>query len=62
MNKKPLLNGEDIISQFGISPSPFFGKILHCVQKAHVLGNIATHDEALALAGELIQSQSTEPE
>lgn len=62
INKKPLLNGEDIIRQFGISPSPFFGKILYCVQKAHVLGNIATHDEALALAGELIQSPSTEPE
>lgn len=62
MNKKPLLDGDDIIRQFSIPPSPFFSKILHCVQKAHVLGNITTHDEAIAMAGELIQSQLTESE
>ena len=62
MNKKPLLNGEDIIHQFHLSPSPLFAKILDCVQKAQVLGSIATREEAIALAGDLIQSQFAESE
>ncbi|MBT5549640.1 MAG: CCA tRNA nucleotidyltransferase [Nitrospina sp.] len=62
MNNEPLLNGTDIIHRFCLSPSPLFGKILHHVQKAQVLGNIATHDEAVALAEDIIQSQLTEPE
>jgi tRNA nucleotidyltransferase/poly(A) polymerase len=62
MNNEPLLNGTDIIHRFSLSPSPLFGKILHHVQKAQVLGNIATHDEAVALAEDIIQSQSKESE
>ena len=62
MSKKPLLDGKDIIHQFGLSPSPLFGKILHYVQKAQVLGNITTHEEAIALAEGIIQSQLTESE
>ena len=62
MNKKPLLNGEDIIHQFHLSPSPLFAKILDCVQKAQVLGSITTREEAIALAGDLIQSQFAESE
>ena len=57
MDKKPLLNGEDIIHQFHLSPSPLFGKILHCIKKAQVLGSIATREEAIALAEDFIQSQ-----
>ncbi len=57
INKKPLLNGEDIIREFDTPPSPLIGKILYNTQKAHVLGDIATHDEAKVLAGEIIQSQ-----
>jgi hypothetical protein len=60
MNKKPLLNGEDIIHKFCLSPSPLFGKILNCVQKAQVLGDIATREDAITLAGDIIQSQIKE--
>ena len=60
MNKKPLLTGEDIIHQFRLSPSPLFGEILHCVQKEQVLGSIVTREEAIALAGVLIQSKLAE--
>ncbi len=60
INKKPLLNGEDIIHQFSLSPSPLFGKILNCVQKAQVLGDIATREDAITLVGDLIQSQIKE--
>ena len=59
-NNKPLLNGEDIIHQFSLSPSPLFGKILNCIQKAQVLGSIATRDDAIALAKNIIQSQTKE--
>ncbi len=62
MNKKPLLNGEDLIHQLHLSPSPLFGKILHRVQKAQVLGDITTREEAVTLARDLIQSRVTESE
>ncbi len=60
INTKPLLNGEDIIHQFSLSPSPLFGKILNRVQKAQVLGDIATREDAITLAGDLIQTQIKE--
>ncbi len=60
MNKKPLLNGDDIIHQFRLSPSPLFGKILNYVQKAQVLGNITTREDAVTLVEYLIQSQTEE--
>jgi poly(A) polymerase len=62
MCEKPLLNGEDIMRHFSISPSPLLGKILHCTQKAHVLGSVTTHVEAIAFANELIQSNLIESE
>ena len=60
MSEKPLLNGEDIIHKFQLSPSPLFGKILNDIQKAQVLGTITTPADALALAGDIIQSQTKE--
>ncbi|MBC8286412.1 MAG: CCA tRNA nucleotidyltransferase [Nitrospinae bacterium] len=60
VSEKPLLNGEDIIHQFNLSPSPLFGKILSSVQKSQVLGNITTREDAITLAGHIIQSQSNE--
>ena len=60
VSKKLLLNGEDIIHQFKLSPSPLFGKILNCVQKEQVLGKITTREEAIMLAEDIIQSQTNE--
>ena len=61
MSEKPLLNGEDIIHQFQLSPSPIFGRILNDIQKAQVLGKITTPKDAITLAGNIIQSQTKEP-
>ena len=61
MSEKPLLNGEDIIRHFQLSPSPLFGKILNDIQRAQVLGNISTSEEAISLAENIIQSQNKEP-
>jgi len=60
VSKKPLLNGEDIIHQFKLSPSPLFGKILNCVQKEQVLGKVTTREDAIILAENIIQSQTNE--
>lgn len=60
MSEKPLLNGEDIIRQFQLSPSPLFGRILNDIQKAQVLGTITTPEDAVALAKDIIQSQTKE--
>jgi tRNA nucleotidyltransferase/poly(A) polymerase len=60
MSEKPLLNGEDIIHQFQLSPSPLFGRILNDIQKAQVLGKITTPKDAVALAENIIQSQTKE--
>jgi len=60
VNKKPLLNGEDIIHQFKLSPSPLFGKILNCVQREQVLGKVTTREDAMILAENIIQSQTNE--
>ena len=60
VSKKLLLNGEDIIHQFKLSPSPLFGKILNHVQREQVLGNITTREEAIMLAEDIIQSQTNE--
>ena len=60
MSEKPLLKGEDIINQFQLSPSPLFGRILNDIQKAQVLGIITTPEDAVTLAGDIIQSQTKE--
>jgi poly(A) polymerase len=62
INEKPFLNGDNLILQFKLSPSPLFRKILYQIQKAQVLGNITTQKEASKLAEDLIQSPSTELE
>jgi len=42
-----LLNGNDLIREFGISPSPLFAKILRHVEEERLSGNIRTREEAL---------------
>jgi tRNA nucleotidyltransferase/poly(A) polymerase len=60
ISEKPLLNGSDIIHQFQLPPSPLFGRILNDIQKAQALGTITTSEDAVALAGDIIQSQTKE--
>jgi tRNA nucleotidyltransferase/poly(A) polymerase len=60
MSEKPLLNGEDIIHQFQLSPSPLFGRIMNEIQKAQAMGTITTREDAVTLAGDIIQSQTKE--
>jgi poly(A) polymerase len=44
-----LINGHDIIDQFGLKPGPQIGKLLETVKEAQGAGEIATREEALVL-------------
>ncbi len=45
----PLINGDDLIHEFGLKPSPLFSKILQHVEEERFSDNIATRKEAFIL-------------
>jgi len=49
-----LINGHDLIQEFGLTPSPVFTSILKQVEEARVAGEINSRDQALELAGQLL--------
>ena len=58
IEKKPLLNGKDIIKKFNILPSPVLGNVLNNIQRAQVLGEIKTRTQAEVLAEKILESKS----
>jgi tRNA nucleotidyltransferase/poly(A) polymerase len=44
-----LLNGHDLMHEFGLQPGPQIGELLEAVREAQVSGQVRTRDEALAL-------------
>jgi tRNA nucleotidyltransferase/poly(A) polymerase len=46
-----LLDGNDLMREFGLSPGPQIGELLELVREAQVSGEVQTHQEALSLAG-----------
>jgi len=57
MRKLPLINGHDLIEQFGLSPSIFFKDILSAVELLVLEGKICNREEALKAAGEMISNK-----
>jgi poly(A) polymerase len=53
-----LISGHDLINLFGLKPGPQIGEILEKVRETQGVGEIATREEALALAGQLIKSHN----
>ncbi|MBU2520951.1 MAG: HD domain-containing protein [Proteobacteria bacterium] len=49
-----LITGNDLINEFGLSPSPLFKKILSSIEEARLLNQINTKQEALALVKDII--------
>ncbi len=45
----PLIDGDDLINEFGLTPSPLFSKILRHVEEERFSDNINTRNEALIL-------------
>ena len=55
LGEKALLNGNDVIRIFNISPSPALGNVLQSIERAQVLGEIKTSKEAKDLAEKLLK-------
>jgi len=54
----PLINGHDLINEFGLTPSPIFAKILGHVKEEQIAGNIKNRNEALSLAKKILNNPS----
>jgi tRNA nucleotidyltransferase/poly(A) polymerase len=51
-----LLNGNDLIRQFALSPGPQIGQLLEAVREAQAAGEISTLDEALDLVKHMLET------
>ncbi|PKL47344.1 MAG: hypothetical protein CVV42_13510 [Candidatus Riflebacteria bacterium HGW-Riflebacteria-2] len=51
----PLLNGNDLITQFKLKPGPEFRRILEALEEAQFLGEICTRADALARVAKLLE-------
>ncbi|GJL79804.1 MAG: cytidine(C)-cytidine(C)-adenosine (A)]-adding enzyme [Nitrospinaceae bacterium] len=60
MDENTLLNGDDLIRHFKLSPSPLFQVILEQIEEARVLGTIKSKNEAEAVAKKIIQTQQVQ--
>ena len=56
VNPPPLLTGDDLVMQFGLSPGKHIGKLLTMLREAQVLGQIHNPDEAMAYIKPIIES------
>ncbi|PIQ97626.1 MAG: hypothetical protein COV67_03260 [Nitrospinae bacterium CG11_big_fil_rev_8_21_14_0_20_56_8] len=57
-DQPPLINGDDLIREFGLAPSPLFRDILECVEESRVLGTLQSREEAVRLASRLLETGS----
>jgi poly(A) polymerase len=53
----PLLNGHDLITEFGLAPSPVFRQILEELRAERLLNLAMTRPEAIAIVKEMIRRQ-----
>ena len=51
-----LITGNDLIEEFGLSPSPLFKRILSVVEESRISNDIKNREEAFSLVKELIKS------
>jgi hypothetical protein len=54
-----LVDGNDLITIFGLQPGPRIGEILEVVREAQAAGEITTREEALACIRTLMASQNS---
>jgi poly(A) polymerase len=52
-----LLDGNDIIREFGISPGPWIGRVLSAIAEAEAMGEVNTTEEAIRLATQYLKSE-----
>jgi putative nucleotidyltransferase with HDIG domain len=56
VTQPPLVNGRDLLRDFGLQPGPQIGILLEAVREAQSVGEIGTRDEAIALVGKLLEA------
>ena len=56
-SKLPFIDGNDLMSEFGLSPSPFFKDILSAIELLALEGRIASRAEALSEAGRMVRKK-----
>jgi putative nucleotidyltransferase with HDIG domain len=55
---EPLVNGRELISEFGLAPGPLIGRVLEALREAQAAGEINSRIEALKLAGSVIAKEN----
>jgi poly(A) polymerase/tRNA nucleotidyltransferase (CCA-adding enzyme) len=58
VDPEPLLDGSELIRLLEIAPGPEVGRLLRIIREAQAAGDIATQDEALALARQAHRASS----
>ncbi len=53
----PLINGNDLIEEFGLTPSPDFKEILGAVESLVLEGTITSREDALKAAGDIVREE-----
>jgi poly(A) polymerase len=53
--REPLVRGDDLAQALGIEPGPRLGELLETIDEAVYAGEVATRDEAVALAREYLE-------
>ncbi|MEK7777209.1 MAG: HD domain-containing protein, partial [Chloroflexota bacterium] len=56
----PLLDGHAIMGYFHLAPGPRVGRLLEAVREAQATGEVATREQALALAQEMLSTEKGE--
>jgi hypothetical protein len=56
----PLVNGRDLMEHFNLDPGHLIGIMLDKIDEAKVTGEIATRQDALALAAEVLSHHQEE--
>jgi tRNA nucleotidyltransferase/poly(A) polymerase len=57
-----LINGNDLLREFGLKPGPQIGRLLEAVREAQAAGEINTRAEALAYAQRSLENREAEAE
>ena len=47
ISPRPLINGDNLISEFNITPGPLVGEILEAVREAQAIGKVSNVNEAI---------------
>jgi tRNA nucleotidyltransferase/poly(A) polymerase len=56
----PLINGNELMDALNIPPGPLLGRLLAAVEEARATGQISDKDQAIALAGRILQNSPPE--